>query len=101
MNKNNDIDMQPITNVSYSIETPSLLSEEDKERISSYAQQWKNAKSKTGSGSCIGLPELVPGRLMKIENLGIQTGALKAYISSVKHSFNANGFTTEFELGGD
>lgn len=33
---------------SCSIETPSLLSEEDKKRIAEYAQMWKTAKSKTG-----------------------------------------------------
>ena len=80
---------------------PSTSDKKKLQRIAESQADKKNAKSKTGSGSCIGLPELVPGRLMKIENLGVQTGALKAYISSVKHSFNANGFTTEFELGGD
>lgn len=80
---------------------PSTSDKKKLQRIAESQADKKNAKSKTGSGSCIGLPELVPGRLIKIENLGVQTGALKSYISSVKHSFSANGFTTQFELGGD
>lgn len=53
--------------------------------------------SRAGSGSVIGLPQIVPGRYINITNVGSASG--KYYISSVKHQFSESGFVTEFELG--
>ena len=89
------------TPIKTEIVTPNTEDKKKLERIAESEADKKKSKSKTGSGSCIGLPELVPGRYINIKNLGIDSGTLKAYISSVKHSFDTNGFTTDFELGGD
>ncbi len=61
----------------------------------------RKKKSKYGSGSCIGLPELVPGRQIRISRLDVDGETdLQGYINSVSHSFGEDGFTTDFELGG-
>lgn len=53
----------------------------------------------SGSGSCIGLPELVPGRYIYISGLNGQKKE-KFYLKNVKHSFGEGGFTTSFTTGG-
>lgn len=53
---------------------------------------------KSGNGTVIGLPEIVPGRFIKITNIGCTNS--NYYISSVRHSFGEDGFTTEFEIAG-
>ncbi len=57
-------------------------------------------KSRNGSGACIGLPELVPGRYVEIKKLDVEDSDIRAVLTEVKHIFGGNGFTTEFELGG-
>lgn len=53
----------------------------------------------SGRGSCIGLPELVPGRYIKLSGLGKQVNG-KYFISRVIHRFDESGFTTQFEVKG-
>lgn len=89
------------TSIKKEIAVPETDDKKKLERIAESEAEKKKAKSKIGRGSCIGLPELEPGRYLTIENLGIESGDLKGYIVSVKHSFGSNGFTTDFELGGD
>ncbi len=52
-----------------------------------------------GSGSCIGLPELIPGAYIKLGNLD-SAEPKEYYISSVKHSFGSGGYTTQFDVEG-
>lgn len=52
-----------------------------------------------GKGSCIGLPEIVPGRFVEIVKLEDMVNK-KYYITNVKHMFNEESFVTEFEIGG-
>lgn len=59
------------------------------------------AEDQTGSGSCIGLPDMVPGRYINIAKLGVDgSSPMKVFIKSIKHSFSASGFTTDFTIGG-
>ncbi len=52
-----------------------------------------------GRGSCMGMPVLIPGRYIKIAGLdGSMNG--EYYLKAVNHSFGADGFTTDFTLGG-
>jgi len=53
----------------------------------------------SGSGSCIGLPELIPGKYIKIDKLDPSVNKTY-YLNQVKHSFKTDGFITEFDLGG-
>ena len=55
--------------------------------------------AKTGNGTCIGLPEIVPGRYIEIVMLDEMVNR-KYYITEVKHTVGSNFFTTNFEIGG-
>lgn len=57
------------------------------------------ADSQRGQGSCIGLPEIVPGRFIEIVKLEEMVNR-KYYVTSVKHVLSYESFTTEFETGG-
>lgn len=76
----------------------------DKARASAAADaqaEESEAENQKGSGSCIGIPELVPGRYIQLAKLGIDGSApIKAFVKSVKHSFSSNGFLTDFTIGG-
>ena len=53
----------------------------------------------SGSGQCIGIPELIPGRYLEIE--GADKNANGTYfLSKVRHRFTDDGYTTEFEFKG-
>lgn len=53
----------------------------------------------TLSGSCIGIPFLVPGRAMTVEKMD---GSLDGEYEIIKseHSIGSDGYTTSFDLGG-
>ena len=74
----------------------------EQEKIQKKAKALKREKEnslKSGSGSCIGLPELVPGRFVYISGIN-GVGKEKIYLKSVQHSFGESGFTTNFTIGG-
>lgn len=51
------------------------------------------------SGSCMGIPQIVPGRSLTIKKIDdLINGTYE--IVSVEHSIGTDGFTTQFELGG-
>lgn len=78
---------------------PALIGEA---AIRKYAEQLANkqmGKYNGGSGTCIGLPELMPGVYIQLGNLDSKKPK-KYYISSVKHSFGSGGFTTQFDVEG-
>lgn len=52
-----------------------------------------------GSGVCVGLPELVPGRYVEVVMLE-EMANKKFYIQKVTHKIGEEGFVTEFETGG-
>lgn len=60
----------------------------------------ENQRIRTGGGSVIGLPELVPGRYLEIGNVDESMGGV-CYISRVTHSFGSDGFTSQFTIGKD
>lgn len=45
---------------------------------------------------CVGLPDLVPGRMVEIKGLSARADR-KYYITEVRHRFDDGGFTTTFE----
>lgn len=52
-----------------------------------------------GSGRCIGIPELIPGRFIKIKNLtGTKTDEF--FLSRVVHRFSGSGYFCDFEVKG-
>lgn len=52
-----------------------------------------------GEGRCIGIPELIPGRYIKISGLDKETNG-SYFITDVKHSFTGDGFFTDFSVKG-
>ncbi len=55
-------------------------------------------EAKAGSGSCVGIPVLFPGRFVKIEGLGADINGTY-FLESVTHSFGSGGYTTDFTVG--
>ena len=53
----------------------------------------------SGEGECIGIPELIPGRYIKIEGTDKETGGTY-FISRVFHRFSEEGYITSFEVKG-
>ncbi|MBQ9347598.1 MAG: phage late control D family protein, partial [Oscillibacter sp.] len=53
----------------------------------------------SGRGACVGLPELIPGRYVKIEN-GDKRLNGTYFVTKVRHRFSPDGFITEFEVKG-
>lgn len=53
----------------------------------------------SGTGTCVGIPELIPGRYVKIE--GVDKGTVGIYfLNKVTHSFTEEGYRTTFEVRG-
>mgnify|MGYP004666832551 CR=1 FL=1 len=84
------------------IKNVSIDSEGDAERA---ALQVKKAvdeerqKAVHCSGTCIGIPQIVPGRSLTIRKLDAWIDGTYE-ILSVEHRIDENGYTTQFELGG-
>ena len=53
----------------------------------------------SGRGRCIGIPELIPGRYLKIEGGDSQANG-SYFLTKVRHLFDDNGYITEFEVKG-
>ena len=52
-----------------------------------------------GSGTCVGIPELIPGRFITIKGLDGETEG-SYFLSKVRHRFNQEGYSTYFEVKG-
>ena len=57
------------------------------------------AERQNASGSCVGLPEIVPGRYISIEKLDPMLNK-KYYLYEVTHTYSQNGFITSFKSKG-
>lgn len=69
-----------------------------KKKASALADELKD-KSQNAGGTCIGLPELVPGRYLKVEKVDSLVNH-KYYLKTVVHQYSQDGFSTSFEAGG-
>lgn len=56
-------------------------------------------RSSLGRGSTLGIPEIIPGRYIKVENVDAFINQ-KYYITEVTHSYRNDTFITQFEIGG-
>lgn len=54
----------------------------------------------TGSGECIGIPEIRAGRHIKIEGVGKKLNQ-PYFLTSVTHTINSSGYLTSFEVEGN
>ena len=72
----------------------------------SQAAGWAGAVARTATRKsqkaeirCIGLPEIIPGRFLKIDRVDSLVNR-KYYITRVTHRFDGSGFLTEIETEG-
>ena len=68
------------------------------EAAKSMAEKAKS-ENKKAYGTCIGIPEIVPGRFIKIAGVDSLINK-KFYITDVTHTINYNGFLTNFTTEG-
>lgn len=57
------------------------------------------AKRQRAEGSCVGLPEIVPGRFIRLERVDSLMNQ-KYYVTCVMHTYDEEGFVTSFETEG-
>lgn len=69
-------------------------------KIAEYRAEQEKKRARQGSGSCIGIPEIVPGGHVKIKHGDSKLIDGTYYIIEAKHSFSAEGYRTSFEVGG-
>mgnify|MGYP001030358070 CR=1 FL=1 len=53
----------------------------------------------SGRGTCVGIPELIPGRFVTIKGLDEDTAG-SYFVTKVHHRFSQQGFYTQFEVKG-
>ncbi len=53
----------------------------------------------SGQGTCVGIPELIPGRYISVKGLDDDTEG-SYFLSAVRHRFTREGYFTEFEVKG-
>lgn len=58
----------------------------------------KDKKNRSGSGTLLGLPEIVPGRYINISGVDPADAGIY-YITEVTHSYGSDGFGTTFTIG--
>ncbi len=73
---------------------------EKAKKLAESMKREKEQQVRNASGSCIGLPQLVPGRFIYVKGLN-GSKSEKYYLKSVKHSFGSDGFSTSFTTGAD
>ena len=69
-----------------------------KKRAEKEARERKR-RAQTGSVSCVGLPELVPGRFVALKGLDSDLD-LDYYMREVRHELGSDRFSTTLEIGG-
>lgn len=73
----------------------------DADDANKYLKKAVNEEKKrlvNGAGQCIGLPELVPGRMIEIDGMDADVNGTY-FLASVEHCVDDNGFITNFTLG--
>lgn len=53
----------------------------------------------SGGGTCVGIPELIPGRYVEIAGMDNKSNGTY-FVSKVRHLFEMNGYQTAFEIKG-
>jgi len=78
-----------------------VLSLNEAQLIADSILQKRSMNLVTGTGECIGIPELRAGRYIEIEGVGKELSQVY-YLTSVTHTItNTNGYITSFQVGGN
>lgn len=75
---------------------PAVLTLDDAKKRASIIIEQHAKRFGTIQCTCVGLPEIVPGRFINVDGL-LPVGDKKYYISNVKHEISDEGFFTNFE----
>ena len=78
---------------------PSVNSQEKADQKADALKEEREKRVQGGSGSCVGLPQLVPGRTIKIAGLSSDLNG-EYMLRQVSHTLGGDGFLTTFEIGG-
>lgn len=81
------------------IAAPLAYTNERAKIIAKAAAIREERKGCIGFGRTIGIPEIVPGRYIEVENTDEMLNR-KYYLTQVHHSYTEKGYVTEFEIGG-
>lgn len=84
----------------YTVADPTVNTQKKANEKAKIIAQAKGWKARSGRGVTIGLPELVPGRFVKVEALEKDYGDHTYYMESVVHEIDGEKFQTTFEIGG-
>jgi len=78
---------------------PDAAEAEQVKKRAQHEDKKRKRKTQEGRGICIGLPEIVPGRFIKLEKLDSSLDGIY-YIKNVEHNLGSEGFTTGFSTEG-
>ncbi|RKI44381.1 phage late control D family protein [bacterium D16-51] len=84
----------------FTVADPAVNTQKKANEKASVIAKEKEWKARSGRGVTMGLPELVPGRFVKVEALEKDYGDHEYYIESVVHTIDNESFRTTFEIGG-
>ena len=65
-----------------------------------YMLEKQIASRQLADGRCIGIPEIIPGRCIRIKGIRTDLNTRKFWVDHVLHRIGKNGFTTEFFIKG-
>ncbi len=74
-----------------------VKSQEEAERLATSLLTEKAYGFITGSGRCVGLPDMRPGDLIELNKLGRRFSG-DYYVTKVDHNISSSGFFTQFEV---
>ena len=86
-------------NIRRIITLPDVNSTDELAARAGHEEEGLKERMSGGSGSCIGIPVLVPGRYVSITGIDSDVDG-DYYMQSVNHIFGSSGYTTDFTLGG-
>lgn len=69
-------------------------------KVADYKAEKEKKKARQASGTCIGIPEILPGGYVKIKNADPKLIDGTYNVTEAKHSFSSDGYRTSFEAGG-
>lgn len=76
---------------------PSIASQTEANDVAKAALNKSADKYVTGSGECIGIPDILPGHNLKFEGIGKKFSKVY-YLQKVTHSISSSGYKTTFNV---
>lgn len=77
-----------------------IQASQDAKKVADYKAEQEKKKARQASGTCIGIPEILPGGHVKIKNGDGKLIDGTYDIVEARHTFSGDGYRTSFEAGG-